>query len=915
MTVVHPAGASKREIEVLVMLGARLSNADIAGRLHISVRTVEHHVSALLRKFGVADRRALAELAVQAQAGAPVPRRLPGLPPALTTFIGRSAEREHLMETLRGARLVTLVGPGGMGKTRLAGQIAGAAGPSFPSGGAFVDLVPARGGYVAQAVATALGVSERPQQSLEDAVVERLGESRSLLVLDNCEHVIDVVAPFAERVLAACPGTRILATSRERLGVRGERAVPLGPLPLASDAERLFIDRATAADPGFEADPVLIAKLCAQLDGMPLAIELAAARSATLGEDGLMAALDDQLRLVAGGRGADERHRSLRAVIGWSHDLLDDEEQALFRRLAVFAGAFNLTAAAAAVSPAGSTRGAVADVLGRLADKSLVSVHRRVGAARWRLLQTVRAFAIERLDISGERPEIQDRHLRWAADVATELETRLDGDEWYEEFDGVADDLRAALAVAPEGPGELPHRLAQALAHLAYTRRFLMESLGHYRTSAERAPAPGEAAADLYAASAVSHAIGDDGQRPFDLLLAAAQRARAAGDRGATATALAQAVTTARRHPAGFTAEVPYERLRDLLDEAASAADGSNDAVVAARLAEAAAWAATSDRYEADPALAEAAVAAARATGDPVLISAALDAMATADIVAGRGADVRRIMDERLTLLPAMSRHDPNAAPEIVDTYRMAHLAALGVGDLPAALSIGQRTMDDDLAGSSYHSAALLITPLVLSGRFDEALRMAGTAWEGWRRAGRPRTGTMSPPMAAVALVHGLRGDDDAYALWRSRAIEVIGELPPHSTFVSMVDARLAVHAGRVEDAAALVRLTFNGTRSWSPPYSRAAGAELAVVAGLPDAPELLSAAERQESAWAAACTARARGRLDGDTAALTAAVAGWEHIGARFERASTLLLLPDRAAEGRRELGALGVELPAQRV
>jgi hypothetical protein len=175
----------------------------------------------------------------------------------------------------------------------------------------------------------------------------------------------------------------------------------------------------------------------------------------------------------------------------------------------------------------------------------------------------------------------------------------------------------------------------------------------------------------------------------------------------------------------------------------------------------------------------------------------------------------------------------------------------------------------------------------------------------------------MSPPMAAVALVHGLRGDDEGYALWRSRAIEVIGELPPHSTlFLTMVDARLAVHAGRVEDAAALVRLAFADVPSWwSPPYSRAVGAELAVVAGLSDAPDLLSAAERHESVWAVACTARARGRLYGDIAALTAAVAGWERIGARFERASTLLLLPDRAAEGRRELAALGVEVPALRV
>lgn len=900
------------------MLGAHRSNADIAAMLHISVRTVENHVSSLLRKYGVADRRALGELAVQVQAGAPAPGRLAGLPPALTTFVGRSAEREHLVETLRDARLVTLVGPGGMGKTRLVGQIAEAAGPFFPSGGAFVELAAARDGYVAQAVAAALGVTERPQQALEDAVVERLGESRSLLVLDNCEHVIDAVARFAERVLAGCPGTHILSTSRERLGISGERAVPLGPLPLESDAERLFIDRATAADPGFAADPAVIAKLCARLDGMPLAIELAAARSASLGETGLLAALDDHLRLVAGGRGRNERHRSLRAVIGWSHDLLDDEEQALFRRLAVFAGAFNLDAAAA-VSSVGNPCGAIADVLGRLADKSLVTVHHRGAAARWRMLQTVRAFAIDRLDASGERPEIQARHLRWAAGIATELETKLDGDDWYEEFDRLADDLREALAVAPEGPGELPHQLARALAHLAYTRRFLMESLGHYRTAAERAPAPGEAAADLHAAAAVTHAIGDDGQRPFDLLIAAANLAQSAGDRGATATALAQAVTTAKRHPAGFAAEVPHERLCELLDAARSAADGSGNAVVAARLAEATAWAAassrsigaTSGRHQADPTLAEAAVAAARATGDPVLISAALDAVATADLVAGRTADLRRIMDERLTLLPAMPRHDPSAAQEIIDTYRMAHLAALGGGDLPAALSIGQQTMDDDLAGSSYHSAALLLTPLVLSGRFDEALRMAGTAWEGWRRASRPRTGTMSPPMAAVALVHGLRGDDEGYALWRSRAIDVIGELPPHPTFLTMVDARLALHAGRLEDAAALVRLAFNGTRSWSPPYAQAVGAELAVVAGLSDARALLSAAERHDNAWVSACTARARGRLDGDATALADAVAGWERIGARFERACTLLLLPDRFAEGQRDLAALGVRVP----
>ncbi|MFC9976697.1 ATP-binding protein [Spirillospora sp. NPDC127200] len=212
-----------------------------------------------------------------------------------------------------------------------------------------------------------------------------MGDGRSLLVLDNCEHVIDEAAAFAERILTACPGTRVLVTSRERLGVPGERIVPIAPLPLGSDVERLFHDRALSADPEFAAESAVVADLCARLDGMPLAIELAAARSASLGAMGLPAALEDALRLLSGGRGGDERHRSLRAVLSWSHDLLDGKEQALFRRLGVFVGAFDLDAAAAV----GGDRASVADLLGRLVDKSLV-VHVRGRVSRWRLLETVR---------------------------------------------------------------------------------------------------------------------------------------------------------------------------------------------------------------------------------------------------------------------------------------------------------------------------------------------------------------------------------------------------------------------------------------------------------------------------------------------------------------------------------------------
>ena len=348
---------------MLAEIGARSSNAQIANRLHISVRTVESHVLALLRKYGVPDRWALAELA---GFGVGEPGRLTGLPVFATTMIGRAAERATVAAAIEGARLVTLQGPGGVGKTRLAAVAAQDAVALFPSGGVFVDLVPVRAGFVARAVATALGVTEGSHQPLDEAIAARLGTGRFLLVLDNCEQVIDEAAEFVDRILAACPGLHLLVTSRERLGIPTEHSVPIDSLPLGSDAERLFCERALAADPRFVAEPAAIAQLCARPDGLPLAIELAAARGASLGPTGLLAALDDTLRLLSGGRGGDERHRSLHAVLSWSYDLLDEDEQTLFRRFGVFVGAFDIDAAATI----GGDRARVADQLGRLVDRA-----------------------------------------------------------------------------------------------------------------------------------------------------------------------------------------------------------------------------------------------------------------------------------------------------------------------------------------------------------------------------------------------------------------------------------------------------------------------------------------------------------------------------------------------------------------
>jgi len=876
---------SEREAEVLAALGTRLSNAQIANRLHISVRTVESHVSSLLRKYGMTDRWALAELA---RSGEREPGRIAGLPASGTTFVGRDAERAAVLAAVEEARLVTLLGPGGVGKTRLAVVVAEDAVALFPSGGAFVDLVPVRGGFVARAVATALGVTEGSHQPLDEAVATRLGTGRSLLVLDNCEHVIDEAAAFAERILAACPGTRVLVTSRERLGVPGERTVPIAPLPLGSDAERLFGDRALAADPQFVAEPAVIAELCARLDGMPLAIELAAARGASLGTTGLLAALEDALRLLSGGRGGDERHRSLRAVLSWSYDLLDEEEQTLFRRLGVFVGAFDMDAAAAV----GGDRAGVADLLGRLVDKSLV-VHLRGRVSRWRLLETVRAFALAQMSAAGEEDKTRACHRRWAADAASTAEGRLDDPAWREEFDAMAADLRAALATSG-GPDEVTHRLARALAHLTFARRHLLESFAHHRTAAAVATSAASAARDLRAGAGCAHVSTTSNQHVYELLLEAAEQARRAGDGRGRAIDLARAVETACRFPEAFETGVPHERLRGLLDDAVAAGPG-DDPEVAAHVAVARAWLAGPDKGAPDLELASAARTATRATADPVLISSGLCAAATAALHAGRLREAHRITRERLQLLPSMDRNDPYCAPEICNTYGRACVYAIMAGDLRGGMAAARAGIDDDLLSDTHITASRLVQPLALTGRFREAIGYAERMWDRWERAGRPAPLWMLPAVCTTVLACAMLTDPDV-ALWRSRAAEVAGGTLGAEPVAAFVDARVALHNGRFDEVGPLVRRAFAGEAPLDPylAYARAAGAELAVAARLPDAAELLTAAAplAEENGWATACLTRARGRLHEDRAELARALKAWEDLDAQAERDHTQTLL-----------------------
>ncbi len=322
-----------------------------------------------------------------------------------------------------------------------------------------------------------------------------------------------------------------------------------------------------------------------------------------------------------------------------------------------------------------------------------------------------------------------------------------------------------------------------------------------------------------------------------------------------------------------------------------------------AALATATAWLASDANTDASPdaALAAEAVRAARAAGDPVLISAGLCAMGTAALHAGRPREAYRIARERLALLPLMDRDDPYYAPEICNTLGRVCAYAIMIGDLPGGLAAARTSLDDDLLRHTHITASRLVPPLVLTGRLDEAVEQADRMWDQWELAGRPAPRWMAPAVACTFLAYGLLGERSSQARWRSRITEVAdgGVLPAVVTFV---EARLALHTTEFVDAEALVSLAFADRAPGDPfaTYARAAAAELAVVAGLPDAAKRLAAAapDAEENDWAAACLARTTYRLHGDSAALLGSLEAWERLDARVERAATLLLLPEGRVE-----------------
>jgi predicted ATPase/class 3 adenylate cyclase len=622
------------------------------------------------------------------------------LPPQLTAFVGRQQALADVAALLARTRLVTLTGTGGAGKTRLALQAAADLVERYPDGAWFVDLAPlADAGLLAQAVLAALGRREVPGRPPLDVLLEDLRSRTALVVLDNCEHLIDACARLAEALLRACPSVRVLATSRELLGVAGEAAWRVPSLsapaegpgaadPAASEAVQLFVDRARLLQPGFTLGPAnaaAVSEVCRRLDGIPLAIELAAARTRVLSPREIAERLDDRFRLLTGGsRTALRRQQTLQAAVDWSHDLLTEPERTLLRRLAVFAGGWTLAAAEAVGGAAPLAPDAVLELLGALVDKSLVVADADADGTRYRSLETIRQYAAGRLVEAGEAAATRARHRDWYLALAERAAPALTGRDqvaWFRRLTVEHDNLRAALEWCRADPSGASAglRLVAALGwfwrvcgHGAEARGRLAEALAR----ADRAPTVARATALTWAA--LLEATSANLARAEALGAEAVAAARVAGDPGLLAIAL--------RH-LGITAGLDGDAARAgaLFGEALAAARAAGDDREAASALYSIASYATRGEDAAAALLAES-VALARKAGDATVLGPVVGALGWLAL--------DRDLDEAAALFA-----EARSICESVDYTAYFVMTSIGLG------VIAQRRGDLAAAGAIYRRA------------------------------------------------------------------------------------------------------------------------------------------------------------------------------------------------------------------
>jgi predicted ATPase/class 3 adenylate cyclase/DNA-binding CsgD family transcriptional regulator len=410
------------------------------------------------------------------------------LPVQLTSFVGRQAELKQARELLSENRVVTLTGAGGVGKTRLAIEAAAQLAGEFSAGVRYVDLAPITDpDLVPVTMARALGLPDQPGRSTMDTLTRFVADGQMLVVLDNCEHLLDASAALMVALLEACPGLTLLTTSREPIGLAGEVSWRVPSLPLADEAVELFADRARRARADFaisDGNLEAVTEICRRLDGVPLAIELAAARVRALSLTEILDSLHDRFRLLTGGaRTAVRRQQTLRASVDWSHTLLTEPERVLFRRLAVFLGGFDLGAAQEVAGGGEVERYQVLDQLALLVDKSLVVAENTSGRTRYRLLETVRQYALEKLGESGEANTLRVHHRNYFTALAAKLDVPADNDyeQCIEQAETEIDNLRAAFVWSLENSdSERALAMVSALQPLWLGRGRLREGLAWF---------------------------------------------------------------------------------------------------------------------------------------------------------------------------------------------------------------------------------------------------------------------------------------------------------------------------------------------------------------------------------------------------------------------------------------------------
>jgi len=465
---------TRREQEVLELMALGLANKEIAKRLGLGRRTVETHINHVLGKLDVSSRtRAVVEAgrvgllgnAPATAPGNPLESRPNNLPFQLTALIGREQDLLDVKISLESARLLTLSGSGGVGKTRLALRVGVDLIGLYPNGVWFCDFSPLTGAsLLPSVVAHALGVREQPGRSLTEGIVSWLRRKHALLIFDNCEHLVEPSAELADEILHNCPDIRILATSRQPLGIIGEVVHRVRSLQLPDDtanlrADRamrygaiaLFVDRALAADTRFtitNANAPIVAEICQHVDGIPLAIELAATRVSAVSVQNLAKSLDDRFRvLTAGSRTALPRHQTLAALIDWSYDLLSIDEQRLFDRLGIFAGSFSsLAVDAICADPANVSD--LADLLIALVDKSLVVAQTTETQERYRLLESTRAYALSKMDKDRVKEMLARSHAEYFCGQARLADERFgvgSSEQWQATMELDLENYRAAL--------------------------------------------------------------------------------------------------------------------------------------------------------------------------------------------------------------------------------------------------------------------------------------------------------------------------------------------------------------------------------------------------------------------------------------------------------------------------------------